>query len=75
MYLGISVIPHLDDWLVHHPDHKVLLCHFVSATKHARLNFKHKLPELYLMQDIQFLSIRLRLDLGKPLLPESKSRR
>ena len=37
MYLGISVIPHLDDWLVHHPDHKVLLCHFVSATKHARL--------------------------------------
>ena len=23
---GISVIAYLDDWLVHHPDHQVLLC-------------------------------------------------
>ena len=25
--LGISVIAYLDDWLIHHPDHKVLLRH------------------------------------------------
>ena len=24
---GISVIPYLDDWLIHHPDHQVLLQH------------------------------------------------
>ena len=24
---GILVIPYLDDWLIQHPDHQVLLCH------------------------------------------------
>ena len=31
--LGISVIPYLDDWLVHHPDHQVLLRHQVQLLK------------------------------------------
>ena len=50
---GISVIPYLDDWLIHHPDRQVLL--------------------RQLTQDLQFLWIRLCLDLGEASLPESKA--
>ena len=32
---GISVIPYLDDWLIHHPDRQVLLPTSGSAHKHA----------------------------------------
>ena len=42
--------------------------------RHGRLQIKHK-SELNLVQDIQFLRIRLRLDLGRALLPESKAQK
>ena len=32
---GISVIPYLDDWLIHHPDRQVLLRHPGSTYKYA----------------------------------------
>ena len=43
---GISVMPYLDDWLIHHPDRQVLLRHHAgSANKYARpcrLHFEQK---------------------------------
>ena len=75
--LGISVVTYLDDWLVHHPDHQVLLQHQVQLLKMLDLVgfiLNRKKSELDLVQDIQFLGNRLRLDLGQALLPESKSR-
>ena len=75
--LGISVIPYLDDWLVHHPNRQVLLHHQVQLLETLHLVgfiLNRKKSELDLVQDIQFLGIRLRLDLGEALLPESKAR-
>ena len=75
--LGISVVPYLDDWLVHHPDPQVLLRHQVQLLKTLVLVsfiLNRKKSELDLVQDIQFLGIRLRLALGEALLPESKAR-
>ena len=74
---GISVIPYLDDWLVHHPDRQVLLRHQAQQLDVLDLVgfiLNRKKSELDLTQDIQFLRIRLRLDLGEASLPESKAR-
>ena len=65
---GISVIPYLDDWLIHHPDPKVLLRHQAQLLNMLDLVgfvLNRKKSELDLTQDIQFLGIRLRLDLGE----------
>ena len=73
---GISVIPYLDDWLIHHPDRQVLLRHQALLLDTLDLVFfilNLKKSELDLTQDLQFLGIHLRLDLGKALLPESKA--
>ena len=73
---GISVIPYLDDWLIHHPDPKVLLRHQAQLLNMLDLVgfvLNRKKYELDLTQDIQFLGIRLRLDLGEASLPESKA--
>ena len=75
--LGISVIPYLDDWLVHHPDCQVLLRHQAQLLEMLDLVgfvLNRNKSELELVQDIQFLGIRLRMDLGESLLPESKAR-
>ena len=75
--LGISVIPYLDDWLVHHPDRQVLLRHqaqLLEMLDMVGFILNRKKSELDLVQDIQFLSIRLRLDSGRALLPEYKAR-
>ena len=75
--LGISVIPYLDDWLVHHPDRQVLLQHQVQLLKTLDLVWfilGRKKSELDLVQDIQFLGIRLRLDLRGSLAPRVKAR-
>ena len=75
--LGISVIPYLDNWLVHHPDRQVLLRHQVQVLKTLDLVgfiLNRKKSKLDLVQDIQFLGIRLHLDLGEALLSESKAR-
>ena len=74
---GISVIPYLDDWLVHHPDRQVLLRHqalLLDTLDLVGFILNRKKSELDLTQDLQFLGIHLRLDLGKALLPESKAR-
>ena len=73
---GISVIPYLDDWLIHHPDRQVLTRHqaqLINMLDLVGFILNRKKSELDLTQDLQFLGIRLRLDLGKALLPESKA--
>ena len=73
---GISVIPYLDDWLIHHPDGQVLLRHqaqLLNTLDLVGFILNPKKSELDLTQDLQFLGIHLRLDLGKALLPESKA--
>ena len=73
---GISVIPYLDDWLIHHPDRQVLLRHqalLLDTLDLVGFILNQKKSELDLTQDIQFLGIHLHLDLGKALLPESKA--
>ena len=75
--LGISVIPYLKDWLVHHPDRQVLLRHQAQLLETLDLVgfiLNRKKSVLDLVQDIQFLGILLGLDLGEALLPESKAR-
>ena len=73
---GISVIPYLDDWLIHHPDRQVLLRHqalLLDTLDLVGFILNRKKSELDLTQDLQFLGIHLRLDLGKALLLESKA--
>ena len=73
---GISVIPYLDDWLIHQPDRQVLLRHqaqLLNSLDLVGFILNQKKSELDLTQDLQFLGIHLRLDLGKALLPESKA--
>ena len=60
-------------WFIHHPDRKVLLRHQAQLTLDlVGFVLNRKKSELDLTQDIQFLGIRLRLDLGETSLPESK---
>ena len=75
---GMSVIPYLDDWLIHHPDRQVLLRHQAQLLNVDTLDLvgfilNRKKSELDLTQDLQFLGIRLRLDLGEASLPQSKA--
>ena len=73
---GISMIPYLDDWLIHHPDPKALLRHqaqLMNTLDLVGFVLNRKKSKLDLTQDIQFLRIRLRLDLGEASLPESKA--
>ena len=73
---GISVIPYLDDWLIHHPDPKVLLRHqaqLMNTLDLVGFVLNRKKSELDLTQDIQFLGIHLRLDLGETSLPDTKA--
>ena len=74
--LGISVIPYLDDWLIHHPDHQVLLQHqaqLISTLDLVGFILNRKKSELDLIQDLHFLGIRLCLDLGEASLLECKA--
>ena len=74
-HLGISVIPYLDDWLVHHSDRQVMLRHQVQLLEALDLvGFiqNRKKSELDLVQDIQFLRIRLGLEKGN-LAPRVQS--
>ena len=69
---GVSVIPYLDDWLVHHPDRQILLRHqalLIDTLDLVGFILNRKKSELDLTQDLQFLGIHLRLDLGRALLP------
>ena len=74
---GISVIPYLDDWLIHHPDRQVLLRHqaqLINTLDLVGFILNRKKSELDLTQDLQFLGVRLRVDLGEASLPQSKAR-
>ena len=69
---GVSVIPYLDDWLIHHPDRQILSRHqalLIDTLDLVGFILNRKKSELDLTQDLQFLGIHLRLDLGKALLP------
>ena len=73
---GVSVIPYLDDWLIHHPDCQISLRHqalLIDTLDLVGFILNRKKSELDLTQDLQFLGIHLRLDLGRALLPESKA--
>ena len=74
---GISVIPYLDNWLIHHPDHQVLLRHqsqLVNTLNMVGLKLNKAKSELEPVQDIQFLGLRLCPDQGIASLPVSKVR-
>ena len=74
---GISLIPYLDDWLIHHPDCQALLRHqsqLQNALDLIGLKLNEAKSELDPFQNIQFLGLRLRLDQGRASLPISKSR-
>ena len=61
---GVSVIPYLDDWLVHHPDRQILLRHqalLIDTLDLVGFILNRKKSELELTQDLQFLGIHLRL--------------
>ena len=61
-------MPYLDDWLIQHLDRQVLLCHQSQLLKSLDLvGFKlnEEKSELDLVQDIEFLGIRLCLDQGR----------
>ena len=53
---GISVIPYLDDWLIHHPDRKVLLRH-----QSQLLNLLNMVPQ------VKRSKIRTRTSSGYPV--------
>ena len=60
---GVSVIPYLDDWLVHHPDRQILLRHqalLLDTLDLVGFILNRKKSELDLTQDLQFLGIHLR---------------
>ena len=62
---GISVIPYLDDWLIHHPDRQVLLRHqsqLLNILNMVGLRLNEAKSELEPVQDIQFLRLPLLLD-------------
>ena len=74
---GISVIPYLDDWLIHHPDCQVLLCHqsqLLNILNMIGLTLNEANSELEPVQDIQFLGLQLLLNQGRASLPVSKAR-
>ena len=65
---GVSVIPYLDDRFIHHPDRQVLLRHqaqLINTLDLVGFILNRKKSELDLTQNLQFLGIRLRLDIGK----------
>ena len=62
---GISVIPYLDDWLIHHPDRQVLLRHqsqLLNILNMVGLRLNEAKSELEPVQDIKFLGLPLPLD-------------
>ena len=62
---GISVIPNLDDWLIHHPHCQVLLRHqsqLLNILNMVGLRLNEAKSELEPVQDIKFLGLPLLLD-------------
>ena len=62
---GISVIPYLDDWLIHHPDRQVLFRHLSqlpNILNMVGLRLNEAKSEQEPVQDIQILGLLLLLD-------------
>ena len=62
---GISVIPYLDDWLIHHLDRQVLLrrqSQLLNNMNMVGLRLNEAKSELEPVQDIKFLGLPLLLD-------------
>ena len=62
--------------LIHHPNRQILARHqalLLDTLDLVGFILNRKKSELDLTQDLHFLGIHLRLDLGKALLPESKA--
>ena len=76
--LSLSLsLSYLDDWLIHQPDRQALLGHqsqLIKTPDLVGLNLNEEKSELDLVQDIQFLGLRLYLDQGRASLPVSKAR-
>ena len=74
--LGISLIPYLDDWLIHHPDRQVLLRHqsqLLNILNMVGLRLNEVKSELEPVQDIQFLGPSVILGSGESLIPGIQS--
>jgi hypothetical protein len=64
---GVFLLPYLNDWIVHHPDHQILLYHRTLVLRTLEsAGFKLNLlkSELTPTQDIEFLGIRFQLNWG-----------
>ena len=73
---GISVIPYLDDWLIHYPDRQLLLHHqsqLLDILNMVGLRLNEAKSDLEAVQDIQFLSLGLHFDQGSASLSVSKA--
>jgi hypothetical protein len=71
----VSLLPYLDDWIIHHPDHQVLLNHRTLVMRTLEVaGFLINLPksELDPTQDLQFLGIRFQLDRGLASIPPER---
>jgi hypothetical protein len=69
---GISVIPYLDDWIIHHPHRQVILQHRLRVLRTLEIaGFLINEPKSQLIpsQDIQFLGIRFNLLEGYASIP------
>ena len=69
---GISVIPYLDNWIIHYPDRQVLLrrqSHSINTLNMVGLKLNETKSKLEPVQDIQFLALRSHLDQGRASLP------
>ena len=72
---GISIIPYLDDWLIHHHDRQVLLAQqriLLHTLDILGLMLNVEKSHLEPTQDIEFLGVRFLLDEGRVFLPDTK---
>ena len=69
---GVSVLPYLDDWIVHHQNPNQLLQQqqlVLSVLEQSGFKVNTTKSELIPTQDIQFLGIRFQLKLGRVSIP------
>ena len=73
--VGISVLPYLDDWLIH-TNRSTLWSHrdkILETFQTLGFIVNHKKPQLKPSQEIEFLGVNLNLRLGTAALPRKKA--